>query len=262
MAMGKDIEKRGHITGFREEIGKAAVEGRDSFFSWFNTAANADAAFVKGSWDFSCHIAGPLAPFVRNPERKTALEIGYGGGRILASACRSFNKVVGVDIHGQNDVVADELKKRGISNFRLVHTDGKSIPVESGSVDVVYSFIVLQHVEKIDVFERYFEETHRVLKAGGVAILYFGRRTVHSLGRESRGLYLIDRILEAALLRGGYIELPSAVNDVNLLVSCSYAKRLSRRLGLTVLGQVVSRKNVPDCINFYGGQHGLILKKE
>lgn len=32
MAIGKEIEKRGHITGFKEEINKAARENKDTFF--------------------------------------------------------------------------------------------------------------------------------------------------------------------------------------------------------------------------------------
>ena len=262
MAMGNKVETRGHVTGFQEEIGKAAVAGKDSFFSWFNTAADADAAFVRGSWDFAFHIAGPLGPWIDKPENKTALEIGYGGGRILASACRSFKDAIGVDIHGQSRLVGDELKRRGVHNFKLIDSDGCSIPLESGFVDVAYSFIVLQHVEKIAVLERYFEEAHRVLKPGGVAMLYFGRRAVYSHCSGSWLCYALDRLLEAAVLRGGYLEMPAAVNDLNLLVSLSYAKRLSARIGFKVLGHVVSRKNVPDGVCLYGAQHGVMLRKE
>lgn len=262
MAMGNQVETRGHVTGFREEIGRAAGTGKDSFFGWFNTAADTDAAFVRGSWDFSFHIAGPLGPYVDKPENKTALEIGYGGGRILASACRSFRDAVGVDVHGQGGLVADELQRRGIQNFRLVDTEGSSIPLENGSIDVVYSFIVLQHVEKIAILERYFDEAYRVLKPGGVALLYFGRRAVYSYCSRSRLLYALDRMMEALVLRGGYLELPASVNDLNLLVSLSFVKKLSVRTGFKVLRHVASRKNVPDGIGLYGAQHGVLLRKE
>lgn len=191
-----------------------------------------------------------------------ALEIGHGGGRILASSSRSFKRVIGVDIHDHNDIVYGELKNRGIINIQLFKTDGHSIPIEDASVDVVYSFIVLQHVEKIDTFKAYFAETHRILKPGGVAILYFGRKSFLSINKKFFLLYWIDCVLEKELmLKKGYMEVPARVNDVNLLVSLSFAKSVAKELGFKVLQKTVSRKNVPDRIDFFGGQHGLILKK-
>jgi len=48
MATGKEIETRGHITGFREEIDSAACQGKDAFFTWFDSAQNTDVAFLRG----------------------------------------------------------------------------------------------------------------------------------------------------------------------------------------------------------------------
>ncbi len=49
MAIGKVIEKRGHIIGFREEISKAASSSEDEFFTWFDSTKDKDSAFVRGS---------------------------------------------------------------------------------------------------------------------------------------------------------------------------------------------------------------------
>lgn len=102
MATGKEIERRGHVVGFREEISKSAASTDDEFFTWFDSAKDKDAAFVRGSWDFMAHIALPSSKFLSTPEEKVALEIGYGGGRILAAASRCFKSVIGVDIHENN----------------------------------------------------------------------------------------------------------------------------------------------------------------
>ena len=175
MAIGPDIEQRGHITGFREEIGKAAATSPDAFFTWFDFAEGKDAAFRRGNWDFAHHIAGPLAPFIKKPENLEALEIGHGGGRLLAAASRYFRAVHGVDIHDQNERVLAEFAERGVRNANLRCADGSSLPLADASLDVVYSFIVLQHVERYEIFRRYLEETARVLKPGGLAVIYFGR---------------------------------------------------------------------------------------
>ncbi len=189
------------------------------------------------------------------------MEIGHGGGRILAAASRHFNGVIGVDIHDHNQKVEDELKERGIGNFRLMKTDGKEMPVESDSVDLVYSFIVLQHVEKYDIFENYVKETFRVLKRNGIAILYFGRKCNLSKNRSSKVLYWIDRFTENILLPKGFQELPARVNETNLLVSLSHAKSLAKKVGFETLSDLVSHKKVPDGISLFGGQNGLVLRK-
>ena len=203
MAIGKNIETRGHIVGFKEEISKAADSGEDEFFTWFDNAKNKNAAFIRGAWDFIVHIALPSSKFLSTPEEKIALEIGHGGGRILSAASRCFQSVIGVDIHENNEKVEDELKKRGINNFSLIKTDGKQIPIESGSVDFIYSFIVLQHIEKIEVFRTYLHETFRLLKPNGIAVLYFGRKYFLSINRASKILYLVDKYSERFIIPKG-----------------------------------------------------------
>jgi ubiquinone/menaquinone biosynthesis C-methylase UbiE len=261
MATGEKIETRGHIVGFREEIDVAACRGKDAFFTWFDNAQNADMAFQKGQWDFKVHIDLPLSEYISDPENKIALEIGHGGGRILLAACRSFKKVIGIDVHRCNKLVEAELKNRGVSNFELFETDGSMIPVKNSAVDIVYSFIVLQHVEKIDTFKRYLEETHRVLKPGGVAVLYFGRRRFYLLNSGSYFNHLIDCFFERLLLTKGFKELPAKVNCKNLVISLRYAEKLAQKCGFITLKRCVSRKKAPDGVSLYGEQHGLILRK-
>lgn len=261
MATGKEIENRGHIVGFREEISRAAASSDDDFFTWFNSAKDKDTAFIRGSWDFIIHIALPASRFLSKPEDMTALEIGHGGGRILAAATRHFKDVIGSDIHDHNQKVENELKQRGIGNFRLIRTEGKELPLQNSSVDFVYSFIVFQHIEKYAIFKKYLGETNRVLKTNGIAILYFGRKSLLSANRSSRFLYWIDRFVEPILLPKGFRELSARVNETNLIVSLSHAKSLAREAGFEVLSTLVSHKKVPDGINLFGGQNGLVLRK-
>ncbi|HET8721027.1 MAG TPA: class I SAM-dependent methyltransferase [Nitrospira sp.] len=261
MGPAEHIERRGHVVGFREAITDAARQHDDAFFSWFDHAKDKEASFVRGSWDFLWHIAGPLTGYLTQPETKTALEIGHGGGRLLAAASRSFQFVIGVDIHDENDKVQAALRERGVSNARLFKTEGAQLPVGSAQVDCVYSFIVLQHVETYAVFRRYVEETFRVLKPGGLAVLYFARRYRWSFNRSSRVLYVLDRLLEPLLLRQGYEELPARVNHTNLRVSLRHGASLARALGFDVMRTLVSGRRVPDGAALYGGQHGLVLRK-
>jgi len=261
MEIGKDIERRGHVVGFREAIAAAAGQGEDYFFGWFDNGKDKESSFIRGHWDFMFHVALPMAPYMANPEDKVALEIGHGGGRLLAAASRSFRQVIGTDIHNHNAQVDEALRERGVCNSLLFRTDGATLPVPSNAIDCVYSFIVLQHVEKLSVFKRYLEETYRILKPEGVAVLYFGRKYGWSFNRSSRWLYLADRFTERFRLRRGFEELPARVNGTNLKVSLSYASALAGSTGFSVMQTLVSRRRVPDGIARYGGQNGLVLRK-
>ena len=262
MAVGKEIESRGHVLGFKEEISLAAASKGEDFFTWFDTAQDKDSAFVRGSWDFLYHIAHPSIRYISKPEDKVALEIGYGGGRILAAASRHFKTVIGVDVHDQRVKVEDEMKKRGIYNTRLLQTGGMDIPVEDGSVDFAYSFIVFQHLEKIEVFRKYIREIYRVLKTDGIAVLYFGRKAYFSENTSRRMGYILDCLLERVWLPKGFQEIQSRVNDINLLISHTYAKSFVREVGFEVLKRLVSRKKVPDGVKLLGSQNGLVLRKK
>jgi ubiquinone/menaquinone biosynthesis C-methylase UbiE len=259
---GKNVETRGHIVGFREEIGKASGRSAQEFFTWFDDAVDPDDAFVRGAWDFSIHIAQPLSPFLSHPEEKTILEIGHGAGRILATAARHFRHAVGVDVHENNALVEEELARRGTSNVTLYTGDGLRLPLSDSSIDVAYTFVVMQHVERVAIFAGYLAELHRTLKPGGLVMLYFGRLCKFSLGRSLPAFYWLDRAAELVRMPRGYREMAAPVNHTNLHVTRPHAASLARRAGFAVLRGTVSRRRVPDGTGLYGGQHGLVLKRE
>lgn len=261
--MGKDIETRSHLIGFQEEIARAKNSSSDDFFGWFNNAKDTETAFITGAWDFSNHFVLEASKYIKEPETSSVLEVGHGGGRLLLAASRYFRKAYGVDIHNENDLVLRELASRGAKNIELTRSpDGKSIPLGNGSVDLVYSLIVLQHVEKIDIFKSYLEEIHRVLNKGGIAILYFGRRRGFSFGRTSRALCVLDRLLEPYCLPKGYREKRSRVNEVNLIVSSHYAARLCKKLGFKIEKRLISQRKPRNNKTVFGGQHGFVLLKQ
>lgn len=259
---GNGIFMGNQIIGFRKVISQAKNKSKENFFTWFNSAKNTEDSFKKGKFDFFFHIFLPIKKFLRDANKKTILEIGHGGCRILAAAAAFFNEAIGVDIHNENAYVLKELNKRGINNVKLFKTDGRSIPVPDCSIDVVYSFIVLQHVEKIDIFKEYLKETYRVLRFGGIAILYFGRLYKFSFNRSSKILYLIDRIYEKFRFNKGYLEIPNVkINHTNLRISLAYAKKYVKSLNFKNLKTTVSYRQSQDRRILYGSQNGLLLKK-
>jgi SAM-dependent methyltransferase len=95
------------------------------------------------------------------------LEVGCGLGRLLRPMSERVARATGVDISGEMIArAAQALADR--PNVRLVRTDGDFPGTPDASLDLVYSFVVFQHVPSRAAVSRYFAEAGRVLRAGGV----------------------------------------------------------------------------------------------
>lgn len=261
MGIGSNLETRGHIVGFREEIADAAEAGLDDFFRWFNNDEDMESAWIRAKWDFAHHVARHVLPHTCEPRSRRILEIGCGGGRLLSAAAGYFGAAAGTDIHDHLHRVSEILVGKGVGGVDLRRTDGRSIPFEDASFDVVYSFIVLQHVERIEILRKYFAEANRVLRAGGLAMLYVGRYSKFSGNRASRFLVAVDMVVENLVMLRGYEEMAARVNETNLRVTLPFARALAKDVGFEVLSWDISRKNLPDGYARFGGQYGLLLRK-
>lgn len=239
------VDEDAHNRRYAEAINAARGGGADAFQSWFNRSSSVDESLRRGYWDFAVHILRPeVVRHLRDPGSLTALEIGYGGGRLMNAAASFFGRAVGVDVHDEVDAVADLMAACGHDNVELLRTDGRALPLPDGAVDFVYSFIVLQHLPSLDVFRDYMAESHRVLRDGGVAQLYYARLTGRNPVRRVR-------------------EIPgAAVNHVSLELAPRHVAQLCRNAGFDIAGRGISHKNVPDGYpDALGGQRYVTLVK-
>ena len=169
-----DIEKS-HFSKWRKEIKKKTGKSRDEFFSYFDDSLNYNHNLKQGMWDFSYHILkDEILDYLGNPHNCNALEIGFGGGRLLRAASYYFNNVIGIDIHKSFTTVKEMLKREKINNVKLIKGSGNNIPLEDKSIDFIYSFIVMQHLPTLNVLIDYIREIKRVLKPQKPACLYVG----------------------------------------------------------------------------------------
>jgi SAM-dependent methyltransferase len=105
------------------------------------------------------------------PERRKALEVGCGPGRLMRPMSRNFGEIHGVDVSDEMVRLAEE-RFRGASRMQLHVTNGVDLaPLASDYFDFVYSYAVFQHIPSRDVVLNYLAEIRRVLKNGGVARL-------------------------------------------------------------------------------------------
>jgi SAM-dependent methyltransferase len=101
---------------------------------------------------------------------KRVLDLGCADGRHLAEISGDIRSGIGVDFSlpflQRAEIVCDDKP-----NIRFVLGDARCIPVESESVDVIYSFATMYH---IDDTRAVFQEFRRILVLGGLAVLELG----------------------------------------------------------------------------------------
>jgi ubiquinone/menaquinone biosynthesis C-methylase UbiE len=99
--------------------------------------------------------------------RESILDIGCGTGRMTEFMAKDFKQVIGVDISGEMIKQGKE-RLKGINNIQLFETDGNTFPLLDNSIDIAFSYIVLQHIKTHEMVLNNFREVFRVLKQWGL----------------------------------------------------------------------------------------------
>lgn len=169
--MQKILGKRLDIKKSWEETPKEYYDMVE-FLNWFDATKSLQDTVSKASSDWEYRFQNfPHFPAL---QKRSALEIGFGGGRLLSQASKHFQNVYGLDIHQNFAMTTKFLSLLGVSNVELFHRD-KIGKIPDDSMDFIYSFIVFQHFDKIEEVDFYLEHIHRLLAPEGLAHIYFGK---------------------------------------------------------------------------------------
>ena len=145
--------------------------------AWNRAAlAGAREAILTGSTDESFErlgeaAAGIIQRYLRGGD--VVLDIGCGVGRVERYLAPHVSELWAIDVSGEMIQRARE-RLAGLKNVHLREIDNDEFlrAFDSASFDLVFSFLVLQHLEKEDAF-LYLRDARRVLKAGGVLVAQF-----------------------------------------------------------------------------------------
>lgn len=105
---------------------------------------------------------------------QTIVEIGSGGGRWTQYLLRQARCVIAVELNPESfDYLARRFPEQA-DRLRFYPTTGYEMAgILTGSIDFVFSFDVLVHVEPEGIGQ-YLAEAERVLRPGGRAVLHYG----------------------------------------------------------------------------------------
>jgi ubiquinone/menaquinone biosynthesis C-methylase UbiE len=123
--------------------------------------AAADAFWASGEFEEVLNILGPV-------RGRDILDLGAGTGIASYAFCRSGARVLALEPDTSERVGrgACTALTRGL-NCEVIDGVGESIPLESGSVDVVYCRQVLHHTRDL---KKVMRECHRVLRHKGTLL--------------------------------------------------------------------------------------------
>jgi len=151
---------------------------------------NEDSFFESGEQDYLRLVEPVLQKLALNPSACSMAELGCGAGRMTRSFAKRFASVTAVDI-------SDEMQARAknylqsFSNIRWVLSDGETLSgVATGSLDFVFSYLVLQHMPSKAVVSSSIQEMMRILAPGGAFLFQFNGShapTMNSKGRLISG---------------------------------------------------------------------------
>jgi len=246
--------------GFRNEIAELLEKGDiDALYHWFDGGVTKEGAFEKGA-DVFTRVIKPYADKYLKGNRKVALDLGYGMGTKIPAALNCFPRVIGVDVHEEYEFVLDNIGTAGNQEVELLVGDGDSLPVNDSEVNFVYSWIVFCHLGTVVNVNKYLLEIMRVLKEGGVAVIFF-TRLIRSGRNQSWKEVQLDMEKERSHPTGYREGGPeSKVRTINLVMGMQVMKDLAASVGFNFLEEIASWDDTKAGRVFHG-QYGIVLRK-
>lgn len=153
--------------------------------------------------DRSEAIAQKLLPYLKGKKNGSAMEFGAGTGLLSFLLKDKFNKIVLLDSSGEMVNTANsKISQSGSNHMQAIFCDLEKEDYPAEPFDVIFTQMVLHHVENIDLICKKF---YNLLQPGGIlaiADLYSEDGTFHSEGFTGHYGFEPDNLREKLLSAG------------------------------------------------------------
>lgn len=177
----------------------------------FKRVPNHPQIFKKNSFVESSEAVNQQMKLLKrflNPS-VTFLEVGSGSCNLSIEAARYVQKVYAIDV---SDEIAKDLDSR--DNFKFLVSDGCSIPVPDNSINVAYSYQLIEHLHPDDTYDQ-LQNIYKALVYKGVYICV----TPNKLS----GPHDISRYFDN-FATGFHLREYTAVELYDLFIKCGFSK--------------------------------------
>lgn len=155
--------------------------------------------FASGEKDFQELVAPILERLAFAVNGKGMAEIGCGVGRMTRSFASRFRTVIAIDV-SEEMLARAKSNLSDLTNVQYVLSDGQSLAdLPTGTLDFVFSYLVLQHFPFPELVDETIREMLRALKPEGAYLFQFNgsdRPTMNWKG------VLITSLLDALMAVG------------------------------------------------------------
>jgi ubiquinone/menaquinone biosynthesis C-methylase UbiE len=160
-----------------EEAGKSPLAHQYIACSWYQNEQFYKMSGIMSTGDFLYKLT-ELDIFNEDIGKNTLLELGCGTGRQTQFFAEVFDKVIAVDC--SESMVKKGKERVPHSNIDWKVGNGENLEgiVEDESIDIAYTFIVLQHMKDEQV-KNYMKDIYRVLKPGGYILFQLPKYDKH-----------------------------------------------------------------------------------
>src|SRR6059036_1030709 len=145
-----------------------------------------ESFFASGEADYQRLVVPIVSQLKVTPAGSAMAELGCGAGRMTRAFARRFRAVTAIDISEEMQARA-KLYLKDSTCVRWVLTDSVALKgVETGSIDFVFSYLVLQHYPSAELIGGSIKEMMRILRPGGAFLFHFNgsnRPTMNWRGR-------------------------------------------------------------------------------
>jgi SAM-dependent methyltransferase len=152
---------------------------------------DADEFFATGVREVGA-LMEQAAAWRRPIARRSALDFGCGIGRLSQALAEHFDRVYGVDISPKMIELAQQHNRKGARVEYLCSAAGDLSHFADGSIDMILSWITLQHMRP-RYARQYIREFLRVLAPGGLLVFQYPSRPIGLGVRLARYKALLSR---------------------------------------------------------------------
>ena len=230
----------------------------DAFFTLFDGGKDFVSALTIAMIIFERLILPLALKYLDNKlNDKKSLDIGYGSGFQVATASKYFGEAYGIDVHKESQFVKDTLAgKRVGKNITLIQSPADNIQYSDNYFDFAHSWVTFLHFPSIEYTNLALKEIFRVLKPGGVAVIFYSR-LVKTQKKETPKQYAADMKLEEQHETG--YEAKESLTEVfkkGIGIARWKMTELVKVIGFELLEHTSSNDG-----GFIYGQHGIVLRK-
>jgi SAM-dependent methyltransferase len=140
-----------------------------NFYVAFGRRDQSEAEFANSAEVITPAILRELVRLPPAPARdRRALDIGCGPGRLMLPLADHFGEIHGIDVSDEMIKLA-RARLNSVPHAHLHVGSGSDLqPFENDYFDLVYSYVVFQHIPSQEIVLNYLREAQRVLKPGGI----------------------------------------------------------------------------------------------